>query len=84
MTTTDEERLNRDETKTRIDPLISPLLARYQHLGLVVGLQIGERSVVYGYGTLDETRLTLPNERTVFEIASITKVFTATLLAIMV
>ncbi len=70
--------------KTTIDPLISPLLARYQHLGLVVGLQSGDRSVVYGYGTLDETRLTLPNERTVFEIASITKVFTATLLATMV
>lgn len=84
MTTTNEERFNRDEMKGTVDALVSPLLAQQQHLGLVVGLQIGNRSVVYGCGALDETRSTVPNERTVFEIGSINKVFTATLLATIV
>lgn len=83
MTTTNEERFNRDEMKGTVEALVSPLLAQ-QHLGLVVGLQIGDRSVVYGYGALDETHLIVPNARTLFEIGSITKVFTATLLATMV
>ena len=82
--TTNEERFSRDELKETVDALISPLLAQHEQLGLVVGLQIGDRSVVYGYGALDETRLTVPNERTLFEIGSITKVFTRLLLVTMV
>lgn len=82
--TTNEERFSRDELKETVDALISPLLAQHEQLGLVVGLQIGDRSEVYGYGALDETRLTVPNERTLFEIGSITKVFTTLLLVTMV
>ncbi len=82
--TTNEERFSRDELKETVDALISPLLAQHEQLGLVVGLQIGDCSEVYGYGALDETRLTVPNERTLFELGSITKVFTALLLVTMV
>lgn len=81
---TNEERFNRSKMKATVDSLVSPLLAQHQHLGLAVGLQMGKHSVVYGYGVLDEARVTVPSERTVFEIGSITKVFTATLLATMV
>lgn len=82
--TTYEEWFNRDEMQAPVEALVSPLLAQYQYLGLVVGLQSGNRSVVYGYGTHDETSLSVPHARTVFEIGSITKVFTAILLATMV
>lgn len=81
---TNEGRFSRDELKETVDALISPLLAQHEQLGLVVGLQIGDRSEVYGYGALDETRLIVPNERTLFEIGSITKVFTRLLLVTMV
>jgi CubicO group peptidase (beta-lactamase class C family) len=78
------ERFQEDKVKETLDPFILPLLATHRHLGLVIGFQIGEHSVVHGYGMLDETRPIVPNERTLFEIGSITKVFTASLLATMV
>lgn len=84
MTTIHAEQLRRDEMKAMVDSLVSPLLARHPHLGLVVGLLKADRAVVYGYGLLDKTRLIVPHERTLFEIGSITKVFTAILLATMV
>src|SRR5215471_17230536 len=81
---TNEEWFGRDELKETVDELISPPLAQHERLGLVVGLQVGDRSEVYGYGALDETRFIVPNEKTLFEIGSITKVFTRLLLVTMV
>jgi CubicO group peptidase (beta-lactamase class C family) len=81
---TNEEWVGRDELKETVDELISPPLAQHERLGLVVGLQVGDRSEVYGYGALDETRFIVPNEKTLFEIGSITKVFTRLLLVTMV
>jgi D-alanyl-D-alanine-carboxypeptidase/D-alanyl-D-alanine-endopeptidase len=46
---------------------------------LVIGLVIGKRSETYAFGKLDDGRP--PDGDTVYEIASLTKTFTATLLA---
>ena len=46
---------------------------------LVIGLVIGKRSEIYAFGKLDDGRP--PDGDTVYEIASLTKTFTATLLA---
>jgi CubicO group peptidase (beta-lactamase class C family) len=55
-----------------------------QSLGIAVGLIDEHGSTVVGYGALSETDTRQPDGKTVFEIGSITKVFTSILLADMV
>lgn len=70
--------------KEAVDSLISPLLAKYTCIGVVVGIVDGEQTAVFGYGKVSEARPVVPDGETLFEIGSITKVFTALLLASMV
>lgn len=70
--------------KEAIDSLISPLLSKYAHIGVVVGVVDGAQTDVFGYGKISEARPVVPDGETLFEIGSITKVFTAILLASMV
>jgi len=70
--------------KEAIDSIISPLLTKYIHMGVVVGILDGKQTAVFGYGQVSEARPMLPDGNTFFEIGSITKVFTALLLANMV
>lgn len=49
--------------------------------GLVVGLVHGDSSEVYAFGRVEAGKDAAPNARTLFEIGSITKTFTAILLA---
>ena len=67
-----------------LDSLISPLLAKYARIGIVVGIIEKGQMAIFGYGKVSEARPTAPDGRTLFEIGSNTKVFTALLLAIMV
>ncbi len=71
-----------DDLKARIDAVVQPFLKGRKYLGLVVGVvqPSGRRAFGYGRITLGGKEV-VPDESTVFEIGSITKVFTGLLLA---
>ncbi|MCG8460482.1 MAG: beta-lactamase family protein [Holophagales bacterium] len=51
------------------------------HLGTVIGVLDREGARYFGFGRISPTDAALPDEHSIFEIGSITKTFTATLLA---
>jgi D-alanyl-D-alanine-carboxypeptidase/D-alanyl-D-alanine-endopeptidase len=65
----------------RVAAVARPLIDNQQVVGLVVGLLEGRKSHVFGYGQVSSTSTRVPDRRTVFEIGSVTKVFTGLLLA---
>lgn len=68
----------------KVDELVAPYFADGTAVGLVVGVLRGDERHVYGYGKLAKDRPGPPDESTIFEIGSITKVFTGLLLADMI
>src|SRR5436305_6736768 len=70
-----------DELKTRIDQVAQQEMAADHGVGLVVGvLHNGER-LVFAYGETFKGTGRKPDDKTLFEIGSITKTFTAMQLA---
>jgi CubicO group peptidase (beta-lactamase class C family) len=70
--------------KSEVDRFVKPVMEGHWAKGLVVGL-INERDrQIIGYGIKSDANPTLPDAQTVFEIGSVTKTFTATLLALRV
>ncbi len=67
--------------KTAIDKRVNSLSDHPEHTGLVVGVISREGQAVFGYGQAGKDR---PDASTLFEIGSVTKVFTASLLAVLV
>jgi D-alanyl-D-alanine-carboxypeptidase/D-alanyl-D-alanine-endopeptidase len=69
-----------------VEPLVAELLVRHasRHVGVVVGVLRAERTWVMGSGTAGSGRPSPPAADTIFEIGSVTKVFTAALLAGMI
>jgi CubicO group peptidase (beta-lactamase class C family) len=65
----------------KVDELVAPYIDADENVGVVVGILRGAERVTFGYGRLAKDRDGVPNERTLFEIGSITKVFTALLFA---
>jgi serine-type D-Ala-D-Ala carboxypeptidase/endopeptidase len=69
-----------------VEPLVAELLVRHarRHVGVAVGALRGEATWVVGSGTAGPGGPAPPTAHTIFEIGSVTKAFTATLLAGMV
>ena len=67
------------EIRARIDGSLDGRARK--HVGIVVGVRRGGETTIVGRGRVADDRTRAPDERTIFEIGSITKVFTATLLA---
>lgn len=70
-----------DAMQTRIDQIAQPIMEEKKTLGVVVGIINKEGRRVFGYGKLAADSEKRPDGDTVFEIGSITKVFTALALA---
>jgi CubicO group peptidase (beta-lactamase class C family) len=70
--------------KAEVDKIISPLISKGKSVGISVGIICGEDNAVFGYGKVELGSNICPNGDTIYEIGSITKVFTAILLADMV
>jgi len=70
--------------KTNIETLVTPYLVNKENINLVVGVIDQEEKSVFGFGKIGDSLSDKVNENTIFEIGSITKVFTATLLSSLV
>lgn len=65
----------------KVDALARPLIESRSVVGMSVGLIVGETVVMRGYGETAIGSGVKPDERTVYEIGSISKAFTGDLLA---
>jgi serine-type D-Ala-D-Ala carboxypeptidase/endopeptidase len=70
-----------DDLEARVDRLVRPLIDNHVVVGLSIGLVDGDKTYLVNYGTVSTKRAKKPDADTVYEIGSITKVFTGTLLA---
>ena len=77
----DRDKLSPDETKSYIDRLAGEYVASKDNVGLVVGVIKNGTSEVFAYGHVARGSDEVPDGDTIFEIASVGKTFTATMLA---
>ncbi len=70
-----------DDIRQKADELAAGFLKEGANVGLAVGVIAGGERFAFGYGKLSRDSDRVPDEHTVFEIASVTKTFTASLLA---
>lgn len=64
------------DLQARIDKTCKEYVQKGKSAGLFVGIVQGDKVYMQGYGTTDKTNKRLPDSTTLFEIGSITKVFT--------
>ncbi|MGE3171926.1 MAG: serine hydrolase [Planctomycetota bacterium] len=74
----------RPEFALEVDAFCRPLIEAEVAIGLVVGIVDGDATLVRGYGTVAAGGPKQPDADTVYEIGSISKVFTGLLLALAV
>jgi CubicO group peptidase (beta-lactamase class C family) len=65
----------------KVDKLVQPLLDSDAIVGCVVGIIDGDKKDVRGYGSIHRGKADKPNGDTIYEIGSMTKAFTGTVLA---
>lgn len=70
-----------DDTAARIAAVVEPLMATFGQPAVVVGVVMPSGDQVYGFGKVSADHPSKPTAATLFEIGSITKVFTGHLLA---
>lgn len=64
-----------------VDSAVQPYIMMQATTGLSIGILKDGKTFFYGYGETAKGNKQIPNEHTIFEIGSISKTFTATLLA---
>jgi CubicO group peptidase (beta-lactamase class C family) len=79
MTTTPSDRAESD-LRRQVDSIVAHYVGAKENVGLVVGITHGGRRHVFGWGHLARDSTAVPDGQTVFEIGSITKLFTVNLL----
>ena len=67
--------------KERVDEIVEPYFKRKENVGLSIALIEGDKEAFLSYGSITKDTTILPNEHTIYELGSVTKVFTALLLA---
>jgi serine-type D-Ala-D-Ala carboxypeptidase/endopeptidase len=72
-----------EPVKRQLDLLAEPLLERGYATGIVVGVIEGDKDTIFSYGTVSRDSQEAPDGKTVFEIGSVSKTFTALLLAVL-
>jgi CubicO group peptidase (beta-lactamase class C family) len=72
---------NAKNLKEQIDAMAAAYLAKRGYVALVIGIYQHGKKFVKGFGKISGTNGNPPDVQTIFEIGSITKVFTATVLA---
>ncbi len=72
------------DDKARIDPFVEPFIQDRLVVGLVIGIVKNGQSQILAYGETVKDSGMLPDENTLYEIGSISKVFTGILLASLV
>jgi CubicO group peptidase (beta-lactamase class C family) len=65
----------------KVDSLAMPFMKKDNTIGLALGVLENNQTHVYGYGETAKDNQLVPDANTLFEIGSITKTFTATILA---
>lgn len=70
-----------ESVKGKFDKLVEPLMERGHTVGVIVAVIDGNDTEYYSYGTVAKNSNKKPDPDTVFAIGSITKTFTALLLA---
>src|SRR5881394_3580486 len=68
-------------TREQLDAIVQPLIDEDEAQSIVVGIHDSAGARVIGYGKLSAKSDSAPDGKTVFEIGSITKTFTSTMLA---
>ena len=69
------------DLEKRVDSVARQYINKVNTVGLCIGILKDGKITAYGYGETEKGNKQLPTAKTIFEIASITKTFTATLLA---
>lgn len=73
--------LAQNTLQEKIDPVIRPILEQYQIPGMIIGITVNGKHQFFIYGVASrETRQPI-TPKTLFEVGSISKTFTATLVA---
>jgi CubicO group peptidase (beta-lactamase class C family) len=62
-----------------LDKAVGEFFATGQHVGLSIGIYDHGKTSFYNYGTTNKTQPRLPDQKSIYEIASITKTFTGAL-----
>jgi CubicO group peptidase (beta-lactamase class C family) len=65
----------------KVDAIARQYMTRIGTVGMSIGILMDGKTIFYGYGEAERGNRQLPDEHTIFGIGSITKTFTATLLA---
>lgn len=64
-----------------IDLAVRKYIQKSNTVGLSIGIIYGDDTYPYGYGETEKGTGRIPDEHSIYEIGSITKTFTATILA---